>query len=139
MNTVNAIAASSLLPLPSTEITQPVQSASSCRASSCCDASRFRDQVTWSPGLWWLLHRYEYLFEGMLPTNHMCHQIVKLEHNGITEESGLETARPHWGESRLLNAPPAAGTLPATPLDIPVSQPVECDQPVVGSFVDLVA
>ena len=139
MNTISAIASASLLPLPSSNITAPVQPPNVCSPNDP-GIGGCRDQVTWSPGMWWLLNRYEYLFVGLLPQNRSGDVIkVSVEVDHGAEESGLESARPHWDDSRLLNAPPAAGTQSAARVDIPVSQPVNVDQPVAGSIVDLVA
>mgnify|MGYP004124108303 CR=1 FL=1 len=89
--------------------------------------------------MWWLLNRYEYLFEGLLPQNQAREVVIEANTTSSSETSNLDSAHPHWNESRLINPPPAAATLPAASMEVPISRPLIVDQPVTGSFVDLIA
>ncbi|MEE2906536.1 MAG: hypothetical protein VX527_01765 [Planctomycetota bacterium] len=139
MNTINAAAAASLLPLPPTMMIPPPRAVVTT-PGPVVEASGPVDQVTWSPGLWWLLNRYEYLFDGLLPQyQQQAPVVIKETGDSDQQATTLESAQPHWDDSRLLNAPPAAATLPPPALSAPVLDPIQVSQPGVGTFVDLVA
>lgn len=140
MNTINAAAAASLLPLPPTMMIPPPP-AVAASAAPVMEATGSVDQVTWSPGLWWLLHRYEYLFDGLIPQNQQQASVVIHETcDGEQEDKAtLQSAQPHWDDSKLLNAPPAAASMPPSPMPAPILEPIQINQPGVGTFVDLVA
>ena len=88
--------------------------------------------------MWWLLNRYEYLFVGLLPEQ--ADQIIVTSRDQDDSSSSSPLARPHWGESNLINPPPAAATLPEPKTDdIPGPSPSLIDPQPVGSFVDLIA
>ena len=140
MNTIDAIAAGSLMPLNTSRL------ADTC--SPCVNVvtegaipPRMVDQVTWSPGLWWLLYRYEYLFDGMLPHPENGAQMHVYEKpDSMGEGQMLASAHPHWDERQLVNPPPALATMPDSNMDIPPARMEAFTQPVsVAAFVDLLA
>lgn len=140
MNSINAIAAGELLPLNQSHLTTTCQRMC-VNTPSGTVPPRMVDQVTWSPGLWWLLYRYEYLFEGLIP-EYQCHRtvVVYAKSGSIESCEPLASAHPHWGTSGLLNPPPALATLPPRNPAQPIGPESCIKQSVsVGAFVDLVA
>ena len=140
MNTIDAIAAGSLIPLNTSRIANtcsPVE----CAVSEVPTPPRMVDQVTWSPGLWWLLYRYEYLFDGMLPQLENGGQLNTYEKpDSMSAGQELVSAHPHWEDSQLVNPPPALATMQTSEIDVPPAAVAPISQPVsVGAFVDLLA
>ena len=91
--------------------------------------------TAWSPGMWSLLNRYEYLFPGMLPDQ--GEQLIVLDHDQSQPTSSL--GEPHWDESNLINPPPAAATLHQPSMEELPAEPVGVSPQPVGTFVDVVA
>lgn len=140
MNTIDAIAAGSLIPLNTSRLANTCSPAVNI-VSEAPTPPRMVDQVTWSPGLWWLLYRYEYLFDGMLPQPENGRQIDTYE-NPQSNSCGqsLASAHPHWDDSQLVNPPPALATLHTSEVEVPPAAVAPVSQPVsVGAFVDLLA
>ncbi|MDG2424578.1 MAG: hypothetical protein P8M22_11420 [Phycisphaerales bacterium] len=139
MNPINAAAAQSLLPLPSTRAIAAPQGANDA-TTVCVQASGRVDQVTWSPSLWGLLNRYEYLFLGMLPGCQQSAEVIQeCRQDGSDDAASLASAKPHWNEKTLLNPPPAAATFTTAEPAVVPSTSAEVIQPCAGSIVDLLA
>ncbi|MCH2134412.1 MAG: hypothetical protein MK116_11755 [Phycisphaerales bacterium] len=142
MNPINAASAASMLPLPTSRLvaTAPCPPASAPVSAAPAAVAPVPPQgiagpVNWSPGLWWLLHRYEYLFIGLLPT---LHASTPGAENMDPPGPILESARPHWDETSMLNPPPAAATIVPAPQEGPLV-PQAVNPQVVGTVVDLLA
>ncbi|MBG80246.1 MAG: hypothetical protein CMJ39_06015 [Phycisphaerae bacterium] len=154
MNTINASFASIPLPQPSipmnpipaleppageADALPTIEPTDRFEISTTPSSGRVQPVVNptaWSPGMWWLLHRYEYLFEGMLPEQG-DRIIVDANHEAPASNSSL--GRPHWGESNLINPPPAAATLPEPSMEPPPTPAADVNPQPVGTFVDVVA
>ena len=101
---------------------------------------RISDRVTWSPGLWWLLFRYEYLFDGLLPQPAAQETIIYERPDQTSEGTPLQSAMPHWDHRQAVNPPPALATMPQAAEELPATSEAPVNQPAcVGAFVDLIA
>ena len=159
MNTINAASLSSFVPqanVPADPATGPTATAAATEAQSPItsvdqvdlsiefDAATPRPQVqpvvnptAWSPAMWWLLNRYEYLFTGLLPEQPARTIVIDEDQNQPGSIS--ELGRPHWGESNLINPPPSAATLPEPEAADPPVQAASVSPQIVGTFVDVIA
>ena len=139
MNTIDSNAAASILPLnPSRFVNDCAPAVDQAPQTSM--PPRMADQVTWSPGLWWLLFRYEYLFDGLLPRTSGQETVIYEKPGPLSDGAELSSARPHWNERQAVNPPPALATMAPTAAEIPPAGDAPVSQPVsVEAFVDLMA
>lgn len=140
MNSINATAAANLIPFTTSRLADTSPTVPGF-ASESPSQPRMADQVTWSPGLWWLLFRYEYLFDGLLPDPGNGQQMNTYEKpDSMSCGRELASAQPHWDERQLVNPPPTLATREASDVEVPSVTAAPVSQPSsVGAFVDLLA